>query len=114
MYLNGEFGENPDDVNPYAASAFFAVDRYASYKTGWGAFLSSGGIVVADRYTMSNMIHQGAKFAEAEARKIAPLISTAPIGRYGVPNANQARLRGRKHRFSALAYRRFHLWWRYF
>ena len=30
MYLNGEFGENPNDVNAYAASTFYAVDRYAS------------------------------------------------------------------------------------
>jgi len=32
MYLGGEFGSNPADVNAYAASAFYAVDRYASYK----------------------------------------------------------------------------------
>lgn len=32
MYLGGRFGSNPDDVNAYAASAFYAVDRYASYK----------------------------------------------------------------------------------
>lgn len=68
MYLNGEFGGSPNDVNPYAASTFFAVDRYASYKADWGAFLDAGGIVVADRYTMSNMIHQGAKFADEQSR----------------------------------------------
>jgi len=69
MYLNGDFGDNPYDVNPYAASVFFAVDRYASYKTEWGAFHNADGIVVADRYTMSNMIHQGAKFDNANERK---------------------------------------------
>ena len=69
MYLGGAFGANPDDVNPYAASVLFAVDRYASYKTDWGAFLGAGGIVIADRYTMSNMIHQGAKFADAAERR---------------------------------------------
>ncbi len=36
MYLGGEFGSHPDDVNAYAASAFYAVDRYASYKKVWG------------------------------------------------------------------------------
>ena len=38
MYLAGQFGDKPDDVNAYAASSFYAVDRYASYKTGWGEF----------------------------------------------------------------------------
>ncbi len=62
MYLNGDFGENPGDVNPYAASTFYAVDRYASYKMDWKDFYLGGGIVIADRYTTSNMIHQAAKF----------------------------------------------------
>jgi dTMP kinase len=69
MYLNGDFGVNPNEVNPFAASTFFAVDRYASYKTDWGCFYESGGIVVADRYTMSNMIHQGAKIPDAASRQ---------------------------------------------
>ena len=51
MYLSGRFGDKPDDVNPYAASSFYAVDRYASYKTKWGSFYEAGGIVIADRYT---------------------------------------------------------------
>ena len=57
MYLRGDFGEDPDDVNAYAASAFYAVDRFASYKTDWGRFYEAGGIIVADRYTTSNAIH---------------------------------------------------------
>lgn len=63
MYLRGEFGQNPSDVNPYAASAFFAVDRYASYKKNWQNFYQQDGIVIADRYTTSNMVHQAVKFA---------------------------------------------------
>ena len=51
MYLSGQFGQHPDDVNAYAASSFYAVDRYASYKTDWGAFYEAGGTVIADRYT---------------------------------------------------------------
>ena len=51
MYLAGEFGDKADSVNPYAASSFYAVDRYASYKTLWGSFYEEGGIVIADRYT---------------------------------------------------------------
>ena len=61
MYLSGRFGDKPDDVNPYAASSFYAVDRYASYKTRWGSFYEAGGIVIADRYTTSNAVHQCSK-----------------------------------------------------
>ena len=61
MYLAGAFGTQPDDVNPYAASSFYAVDRYASYKRDWGAFYRDGGIVVADRYATSNAVHQCSK-----------------------------------------------------
>lgn len=61
MYLAGEFGKNPEDVNAYAASTFFAVDRYASYKSDWGKFYEDSGIVIADRYTTSNAIHQCSK-----------------------------------------------------
>ena len=61
MYLGGRFGTHPDDVNAYAASAFYSVDRFASYKTDWGAFYRGGGVVVADRYTTSNAVHQCSK-----------------------------------------------------
>ncbi|MCD8150483.1 MAG: thymidylate kinase [Clostridiales bacterium] len=61
MYLSGEFGAHPDDVNAYAASSFYAVDRYASYKKGWKECLDTGGIVIADRYTTSNAVHQCSK-----------------------------------------------------
>lgn len=61
MYLAGEFGKDPEDVNAYAASTFFAVDRYASYKSDWGKFYEDGGVVIADRYTTSNAIHQCSK-----------------------------------------------------
>lgn len=68
MYLQGEFGSSPEDVNPYAASAFYAVDRYASYKKDWGDFYRQGGILVADRYTTSNMVHQAAKISRPAER----------------------------------------------
>ena len=61
MYLAGQFGQHPDDVNAYAASSFYAVDRYASYKKDWGSFYENGGIVIADRYTTSNAVHQCSK-----------------------------------------------------
>ena len=68
MYLAGEFGSRPGDVNPYAASAFYAVDRYASMKKVWGDYYANGGLMVADRYTTSNAVHQSAKLPE-EARE---------------------------------------------
>jgi len=61
MYLGGEFGTKPTDVNAYAASAFYAVDRYASYKQDWGKWYEDGGLIVSDRYTTSNAVHQASK-----------------------------------------------------
>ncbi len=61
MYLGGQFGDKPSDVNAYAASAFYAVDRYASYKKVWGAWYDNGGLVLSDRYTTSNAVHQASK-----------------------------------------------------
>ena len=64
MYLNGSFGSDPNDVNPYVASSFYAVDRYASYVTKWKQFYEEGGIILSDRYTTSNMVHQAAKIED--------------------------------------------------
>ena len=61
MYLGGEFGLKPSDVNAYAASSFYAVDRYASYKQDWGKWYEEGGLVLSDRYTTSNAVHQASK-----------------------------------------------------
>lgn len=63
MYLGGAFGKNPSDVNAYAASAFYAVDRYASYKQDWGKWYEDGGLIISDRYTTSNAVHQTSKEA---------------------------------------------------
>ncbi|MFP4456612.1 MAG: dTMP kinase [Clostridia bacterium] len=68
MYLRGEFGSNPDDINAFAASTFFAIDRYASYIQEWKEFYQSGGVVIADRYTTSNMVHQGSKIHDKKER----------------------------------------------
>ena len=61
MYLGGQFGSNPSDVNAYAASSFYAVDRFASYKMDWGQWYEEGGVVLSDRYTTSNAVHQTSK-----------------------------------------------------
>lgn len=69
MYLHGDFGSDPGDVNPYASSLFYAVDRFASFRTKWRNFYENGGIVIADRYTTSNMVHQMTKYNEPDKRK---------------------------------------------
>ena len=65
-YLNGQYGSRPDDVNAYTASTFFAVDRFASYREDWGEVYHRGGLILSDRYTTSNAIHQGSKLPESE------------------------------------------------
>lgn len=66
LYLSGAFGSKPGDVNAYAASSFYAVDRYASYKQDWGSYYEAGGLLVAGRYTTSNAIHQTSKLPPEE------------------------------------------------
>lgn len=66
MYLGGQFGSNPSDVNAYTASTFYAVDRFAAYRTDWGSAYNSGGFILSDRYTTSNAVHQGAKLPDEE------------------------------------------------
>ena len=68
MYLRGDFGARADDVNAYAASTFFAVDRYASYRMKWGRDYAAGAVILADRYTTSNMVHQAVKLTDAVER----------------------------------------------
>lgn len=85
MYLSGQFGSRPDDVNPYAASSFYAVDRYASYKTKWGSFYEAGGIVIADRYTTSNAVHQTSKLPAGERRAFLDWLFDYEYGKLGLP-----------------------------
>lgn len=61
MYLGGEFSDSPDGVNAYAASSFYAVDRYASFKLYWEKDYRNGDLILASRYTTSNAIHQMSK-----------------------------------------------------
>ncbi len=66
LYLGGAFGSRPEDVNAYAASTFFAVDRFASYREDWGRVYDAGGLILSARYTTSNAVHQGSKLPENE------------------------------------------------
>ncbi len=66
MYLGGEFGKKPGDVNAFAASVFYSVDRFASFKADWGNYYNNGGTIVSGRYTTSNAVHQCSKLPENE------------------------------------------------
>lgn len=85
MYLGGEFGKNPADVNAYAASAFYAVDRYASYKKVWGQWYENGGLVVSDRYTTSNAVHQASKEPEENREKFLKWLYEFEYDHLGLP-----------------------------
>lgn len=85
MYLAGEFGTDPNDVNPYAASSFFAVDRYASFKKDWGGFYKDGGIVIADRYTTSNAIHQCSKLSRDQWDRFLEWLFSYEYALLGIP-----------------------------
>lgn len=69
MYLNGDFGPDPASVNPYAASAFYAVDRFCSFRLDWGEYYRGGGVVLSDRYTTSNAVHQAVKVVGQERQE---------------------------------------------
>ena len=85
MYLGGEFGSHPEDVNAYAASAFFAVDRYASYKKVWGEYYQGGGLIVSDRYTTSNAVHQASKLLRSERKEYLDWLFDLEYEKFGLP-----------------------------
>ncbi|MEA5153121.1 MAG: deoxynucleoside kinase [Oscillospiraceae bacterium] len=85
MYLAGDFGAHPDDVNPYAASTFYAVDRFAAYRTEWGKIYENGGLILSDRYTTSNAVHQGSKLSDAELPAFFAWLSDFEYVKMGLP-----------------------------
>lgn len=85
LYLSGAFGTRPDDVNAYAASTFYAVDRYASYKQDWGGYYEAGGLLIADRYTTSNAVHQAGKLPDGERERYLDWLFGFEYGLLGLP-----------------------------
>ncbi len=85
MYLGGEFGNKPSDVNPYAASSFYAVDRYASYKKVWGQDYREGTLILADRYTTSNAVHQASKLPLEEREAFFRWLYEFEFDKLGLP-----------------------------
>ena len=85
MYLAGEFGDKPDDVNCFAASLFYAVDRYASFKKYWGGFYNDGGTVLSGRYTTSNIIHQCSKLPQSQWKEYIDWLFETEYQKMGIP-----------------------------
>ena len=85
MYLGGEFGSKPSDVSAYAASSFYAVDRYASYKKVWGQWYENGGLIVSDRYTTSNAVHQASKEPEERQAEFLKWLYDFEYDKLGLP-----------------------------
>lgn len=86
MYLAGVFGDNALNVNPYPVSTMFAIDRYASYKMDWESFYNAGGIIVTDRYTTSNMVHQASKIENIDEKsKYLGWLEDLEYNKMGIP-----------------------------
>lgn len=85
MYLNGEISANPDDINAYAASTFFAVDRYINYKMQWESFYNAGGLILCNRYTTSNITHQMEKLPQQQWQNFADWLCDLEYNRLQLP-----------------------------
>lgn len=88
MYLRGDFGKKPEDVNAYAASAFYAVDRFANYKMKWKEFYDNGEIIISDRYTTSNAYHQATKISKDDRAEFFYWLEDFEYGLLGIPEPN--------------------------
>jgi len=89
MYLKGDFGKKPGDVNAYAASVFYTVDRYASYKANWGEYYNNGGTVVSGRYTTSNAVHQASKLPEDKWEDFLSWLYDFEYCKIGIPKPDK-------------------------
>ena len=89
MYLGGRFGTKPGDVNAYAASVFYSVDRYASYKEVWGEFYEAGGTVVSGRYNTSNAIHKTSKLPREQWEDFLNWLYDFEYNKIGIPKPDK-------------------------
>lgn len=85
MYLDGEFGADPNMVNAYAASSFYAVDRYASFMKHWRTEYQNGMLIVADRYTTSNMVFQLSKLPKSQWGSFVDWLQDYEYDKLGLP-----------------------------
>ena len=82
--MSGQFGTDPQDVNAYAASSFFAVDRFASYRKDWSRDYAKG-VVIADRYTTSNAVHQCSKLPRQQWESFLDWLFDFEYNKLGIP-----------------------------
>ena len=92
MYLGGEFGDSPDDVNAYAASSFYAVDRCAGWLLDWRRDYLAGRAFIAARYTTSNIIHQMPKLPRGEWDGFIKWLYDYEYSRLGLPEPDMVML----------------------
>lgn len=91
MYLSGEFGEDAKSISPYIASTFYAADRYATFQKGYKEYYENGGIILADRYTTANIVHQSGKIKDKEERKkFLDWLVDFEFNLYGLPKPTEA------------------------
>lgn len=88
MYLGGEFGKDAADVNAYAASAFYAVDRFASFKLKWKSDYDAGKVILADRYATSNSIYQMEKIDKSQWDEYLDWCEDFEYNKIGIPKPN--------------------------
>lgn len=87
MYLGGEFSHDPDAVNAYASSSFFAVDRFASFVKNWKSDYEKGAIIIANRYTTANAIHQLTKIeGDSERREFLHWLYDFEFNKLAIPS----------------------------
>ena len=89
MYLGGDFGDKPEDVNAYAASAFYAVDRVASYMQFWKKDYADSSVILSDRYATSNIIYQMSKLPENEWDSFIEWQSDFEYKKLGIPQPDK-------------------------
>lgn len=85
MYLDGKFGPHPEDVSAYAAASFYAADRFASYRQFWQTDYQQGTLMVADRYTTSNLIYQTTKLPRSEWQAFMDWVQDFEYEKLGLP-----------------------------
>ncbi|MEG1244349.1 MAG: thymidylate kinase, partial [Oscillospiraceae bacterium] len=88
MYLAGEFGKTPQEVNAYAASTFYAVDRYANFMNKWKQDYESETLIIADRYTTSNAAHQMVKLPRGQWDEYLEWLEDIEYTKIGIPKPN--------------------------
>lgn len=85
MYLYGAFGDDPKAVSPYEASKFYAIDRYCSFVEDWGKTYEEGGVIVTDRYTTANAVHQASKMSKDDRYTFFRWLSKCEYEDMGIP-----------------------------